>query len=95
MDMPVIFSRTVSPVCLAPASTDPDLYQDQPAIIMGWDISPTQASVNPLNQGLVAVMGSGDCRADPKFGKFFTNNNMCVNGGANSATPIITCPVSQ
>ena len=36
MDMPVIFSRTVSPVCLPPANDDPDQYADQDAIILGW-----------------------------------------------------------
>ncbi len=36
MDAPVVLSKTVAPVCLPPASTDPDQYVDQDAIILGW-----------------------------------------------------------
>jgi hypothetical protein len=36
--MPVILSASVSTVCLAPGGTDPDLYQDQAAVILGWEI---------------------------------------------------------
>jgi hypothetical protein len=32
----VTLSRTVSPACLPPPSTDPDQYIDQPALILGW-----------------------------------------------------------
>jgi hypothetical protein len=33
----VVLSRTVAPVCLPPASADPDQYVDQDAIVLGWD----------------------------------------------------------
>ena len=32
----MVFSKTVVPVCLPPASTDPDQYVDQNAMVMGW-----------------------------------------------------------
>jgi hypothetical protein len=32
----VIFSKTVGPVCLPPASTDPDQYSDLDAVALGW-----------------------------------------------------------
>jgi hypothetical protein len=37
LDAPVVLSRTVAPVCLPPASADPDQYVDQDAIVLGWD----------------------------------------------------------
>ncbi len=36
LDTPVVLSKTVAPVCLPPASTDPDQYVDKPAVILGW-----------------------------------------------------------
>jgi hypothetical protein len=39
MDSPVVFSRIVSPVCLAPASTEIDQYADKRAAIMGWGLA--------------------------------------------------------
>lgn len=37
LDMPVILARSVAPICLPPASADPDQYADQNAVIMGWN----------------------------------------------------------
>ena len=37
LDMPVIFSRSVAPICLPLASPDPDQYADQNAVIMRWN----------------------------------------------------------
>ncbi|XP_046639975.1 chymotrypsin-like elastase family member 2A [Daphnia pulicaria] len=37
LDAPVVLSRTVAPVCLPPASADPDQYVDQDAIVLGRD----------------------------------------------------------
>ena len=38
MDSPVIFSQIVSPVCLAPASTEIDQCADKRAAILGWGL---------------------------------------------------------
>jgi hypothetical protein len=42
--MPVIFSKTVVPVCLPPASTDPDQYADQHAVTLGWGTTGNERS---------------------------------------------------
>ena len=68
--MPVILSASVSTVCLAPGSTDPDQYQDQAAIVLGWEIpaassgtgTGTETAATTLQQALVAIVGSGECR---------------------------------
>jgi hypothetical protein len=36
MDMPVILSSSVAPVCLPVASDDPDQYADQIAVVIGY-----------------------------------------------------------
>jgi hypothetical protein len=37
MEAPVVLFRTVAPACFPPAaSTDPDQYVDQDAILLGW-----------------------------------------------------------
>ena len=36
MDMPVILSSSVSPVCLPAASDDPDQFADQIAVVIGY-----------------------------------------------------------
>ena len=99
--MPVVLSKTVSTVCLAPASTDPDQYQDQAAIVLGWD-TPAAAAAGrrrrqaaapaTLQQGLVAIVGSGECRADAIISQYSTANTMCVTTG--TASNIFTCLVS-
>ena len=107
--MPVVLSKTVSTVCLAPASTDPDQYQDQAAIVLGWDTPAAGPSTGPrshqtapapapapapatLQQGLVAIVGSGECRADAIISQYSTANTMCVTTGTGSN--IFTCLVS-
>ena len=113
--MPVVLSKTVSTVCLAPASTDPDQYQDQAAIVLGWDTpaagpstgrrrrqtgtvpapapAPAPAAAPAtLQQGLVAILGSGECRADAIISQYSTANTMCVTTG--TASNIFTCLVS-
>ena len=44
--MPVILSLKVAPACVAPASTDPDQYVDQTAVVMGWGPSGNEKSPN-------------------------------------------------
>jgi hypothetical protein len=36
MDAPVPYSNAISPVCLAPSSTNPDQYAEKEAAVMGW-----------------------------------------------------------
>lgn len=36
MDLPVVISNTVQPVCLAAANNDPDQYDGQDTIVLGW-----------------------------------------------------------
>ena len=126
--MPVILSSSVSTVCLAPGSTDPDLYQDQAAIVLGWEIPAASgtgtggtgtggtgtgtgtggtgtgtgtgtavAAATTLQQALVAIVGSGECRSDSTIGQFSSVNTMCVTTGSGAAgAPVVyTCPVSQ
>ena len=103
--MPVILSASVSTVCLAPGSTDPDQYQDQAAIVLGWEIpaassgtgTGTETAATTLQQALVAIVGSGECRSDSTIGQFSSANTLCVTtgSGASGAPVIYTCPVSQ
>ena len=103
--MPVILSASVSTVCLAPGSTDPDQYQDQAAIVLGWEIpaassgtgTGTETAATTLQQALVAIVGSGECWSDSTIGQFSSANTMCVTtgSGASGAPLIYTCLVSQ
>jgi hypothetical protein len=36
MDAPVPYSNAISPVCLAPSSTNLDQYAEKEAAVMGW-----------------------------------------------------------
>ena len=46
--MPIVISNKVGPVCLPPASTDPDQYVDQAAAVMGWGPTSNEISSNKL-----------------------------------------------
>ncbi len=48
----MVISRTVGPVCLAPASADPDQYADQSAVIMGWGLECNERSSTDNSCGL-------------------------------------------
>ncbi|EFX60671.1 hypothetical protein DAPPUDRAFT_276202, partial [Daphnia pulex] len=75
LDAPVDLSRTVAPVCLPTASTDPDQFVDQPAVILGWGRAPgskakhhqqlTGAALQngELQQAKISIMSNLDCKA--------------------------------
>ncbi|XP_046457601.1 chymotrypsinogen A-like isoform X2 [Daphnia pulex] len=90
LDMPVIFSKTVVPVCLPPASTDPDQYADQHAVTLGWGTTvgyPSAtlggmiregSSVTALQQATVHMLSNSLCREEDYFGKYISDLNICV-----------------
>ncbi|XP_046457839.1 chymotrypsinogen B-like [Daphnia pulex] len=79
LDAPVDLSRTVAPVCLPTASTDPDQFVDQPAVILGWGRAPGAALQNgELQQAKVSIMSNFDCKAIETPGKYVTDNTLCI-----------------
>ncbi|EFX78169.1 hypothetical protein DAPPUDRAFT_305245 [Daphnia pulex] len=83
LDVPVIFSKTVGPVCLPPASTDPDQYTDQHAVTLGWGTTelgnPSSAT---LQQATVHMLSNSLCREEDYFGKYISELNICVKSEA-------------
>ncbi|XP_046648350.1 brachyurin-like isoform X1 [Daphnia pulicaria] len=82
LDAPVTFTRTITPVCLPPASSDPDQYADQSAVILGWD-KPDNAV---LQQGTVSISSNSECRMDPAIGQYVSDASICV-----TSTTKFTC----
>jgi len=94
LDMPVVLGRGVGTVCLPAASTDPDQFADQNAVILGWDAaSSSNSSSNSsssstsnstssqpaaLEQALVTISSNADCRAEA-FGQFVSDSTTCVS----------------
>ncbi|EFX78386.1 hypothetical protein DAPPUDRAFT_246341 [Daphnia pulex] len=86
LDAPVVISRTVGPVCLAPADEGLDQYADQSAVILGWGLQAFAVTGTELKQGTVAISFNVDCKADTNFGKYVTSSNICI-----SATDKFVC----
>ncbi|XP_046457453.1 chymotrypsin-like elastase family member 2A [Daphnia pulex] len=78
LDVPVVLSRTVGPVCLAPANEEVDQYVDQSAVIVGWATDDTQFPMDTLSQATVSILSNSDCKADANFGKYVTDANICI-----------------
>ncbi|EFX78390.1 hypothetical protein DAPPUDRAFT_246337 [Daphnia pulex] len=78
LDSPLDISRTVGPVCLAPANAALDQYADQDAVILGWATTNTLPPFNGLRQGAVSVSFNSECKADEIFGKYVTGDNICI-----------------
>jgi secreted trypsin-like serine protease len=82
LDMPVIFSKAVGPVCLPLASTDPDQYADVDAVTLGWGTTAggvqEWSSVNALQQATVDMIFNSLCREEDYFGKYISELNICV-----------------
>ena len=79
LDSPVIVSRSVSPVCLPPASADSDQYADKRAILLGWGSSAVTAPNSALQQGKVDMLATAECKSDADIGRFVTDSNICVS----------------
>ncbi len=82
LDAPVVLSRTVGPVCLAPASADPDQYADQSAVIMGWGLQSNERSstdnycdVTIRNSFLCSIVGYGTTGTVLKQGTVLISSN--------------------
>ncbi|EFX79537.1 hypothetical protein DAPPUDRAFT_319411 [Daphnia pulex] len=80
LDVPVVLSKTVVPVCLPPASTDPNQYADQDAIILGWDASEV------LQQGKVKIALNSDCKNMPSISPYVSDTTICL-----SSTTVFPC----
>ncbi len=101
MDAPVILSKSVALACLPAASTDPDQFVDQDAIILGWGGGTVAAGAaagtaptpfTNLQQAKVLIQANGDCKSDPTAGKFVTDNTTCIY---STTADKFTCTVSQ
>ncbi|KAK4006067.1 hypothetical protein OUZ56_011197 [Daphnia magna] len=74
MDSPVTYSKAISPVCLAPASGELDVYAGQTASVMGWGrIESGGASSQKLLQANVPILTNDDCK------NIYTNPGQIVN----------------
>ncbi|XP_046648370.1 chymotrypsinogen A-like [Daphnia pulicaria] len=97
MDAPVIFSRSVAPVCLPPASTDPDQHLElRIIIIIKWKnwiiiivIGSKEDKSTVLQQARVTLMPNSECKVDPTIGKYVTDNSLCITSDDNDK---FTCP---
>ncbi|XP_046457647.1 transmembrane protease serine 11D-like [Daphnia pulex] len=85
MDAPVVLSRSVAPACLPVASTDPDQFVDQDAVILGWGGGTVDASLTEiitpyvnLQQAKVSIWSNGDCKGDATAGRYVTENTTCI-----------------
>ncbi|XP_046648315.1 transmembrane protease serine 11D-like isoform X3 [Daphnia pulicaria] len=78
LDAPVIFSKTVGPVCLPPASTDPDQYSDLDAVALGWGTAELGYPSATLQQATVGMLPKYLCREEDYFGKYISELNICV-----------------
>jgi chymotrypsin/suppressor of tumorigenicity protein 14 len=96
MDAPVVLSRSVAPACLPVASTDPDQFVDQDAIILGWGGgTENDGDVIPfpnLQQAKVSIWSNGDCKGDETAGRYVTENTTCITSATGDK---FTCTVSQ
>ncbi|EFX78171.1 hypothetical protein DAPPUDRAFT_320659 [Daphnia pulex] len=86
LDTPVVISRSVAPACLPVASTDPDQYADQKAIILGWGTADINAPSENLLQAKVDLVANSECRSDSDFGRYVSDSSLCV-----SSTEVFTC----
>nr|CAH0106837.1 unnamed protein product [Daphnia galeata] len=86
LDSPVIFSRSVAPICLPPTSADPDQYADRDALILGWGTPVITAPNSALLQAKVGIVSNSECRADADIGKYVSDGTVCV-----SSTEAFSC----
>ncbi|XP_046457602.1 chymotrypsin-like elastase family member 2A [Daphnia pulex] len=91
LDAPVIFSKTVGPVCLPPASTDPDQYSDLDAVALGWGTAELGYPSATLQQATVGMLPKYLCREEDYFGKYISELNICVNKSNDEENPQCVC----
>nr|CAH0106883.1 unnamed protein product [Daphnia galeata] len=76
LESPVIYSDAISPVCLPPASTDPDQYADQIAAIMGWGASTSGGKQSDtLQQVTTSILTNSLCSG---YYSKLTKNMFCT-----------------
>ncbi|XP_045033720.1 chymotrypsin B isoform X2 [Daphnia magna] len=81
MDSPVTYSKDISPVCLAPASGEPDVYAGETASVMGWgDLqSGANAGSRKLMQAQVPIITNNECKQDMvQPVNIFFNHWLCI-----------------
>ncbi|XP_032786319.1 chymotrypsin B [Daphnia magna] len=86
MDSPVTYSKAISPVCLAPASGELDLYTGKKASVMGWGRTILNVIVGSqkLMQTEVPIISNGECRQNMPSTVNIVNHMLCVSAAQSS-----------
>ncbi|KAI9554772.1 hypothetical protein GHT06_020049 [Daphnia sinensis] len=81
MDSPVTYSKAISPVCLAAASGEPDMYAGQTAAAIGWGrLASGGASAKKLMQTKVPIITNDECKkVYPPFFREITRHMICAS----------------
>ncbi|KAI9554770.1 hypothetical protein GHT06_020047 [Daphnia sinensis] len=63
MDAPVVYSKSISPVCLPAPSSDVDIYAGKDGMVMGWGVlSYGGSSPSALQQATAPIITNAECR---------------------------------
>ncbi|XP_046457506.1 chymotrypsinogen A-like [Daphnia pulex] len=92
LDAPVAISKTVGPACLPPASSDPDQYVEENAIIMGWGTEDSGVIKLQQTKTAIPIMANTECKGDSTFGKYVTDATICLD---TSSTGPYACKIDK